>query len=229
MPDPLEARLELLERKLRCRERFLRYREERAGQKCKLSLSSGPFYIEGWLCTDIVPREENNIFYCDMRHDFPFEDDCFDFIFCEHGIEHIEFEEAIICLSECRRVLKKKGVLRLTTPALDKWLNYYAVDSDIHDRATKFATDKWLKTAGDMKLYSKCLVFNNALRNWDHKILYDFTTLKQILLSLEFAGVRAEAIGQSRHQELRNLERHGLREPFKEYNEMEVMILEAEK
>lgn len=118
MPETLEARLELLERKLRCRERFLQYLEERRGQRCGLSLSSGAFYIEGWFCTDIAAREENNIFYCDMRHDFPFEDECFDFIFCEHGIEHIEFEEALLCLSECRRVLKNGGVLRLTTPAL---------------------------------------------------------------------------------------------------------------
>lgn len=231
MPGNLEGRLALLEKKLRCRERFLAYAEEKRArhQKCKLILCAGTFYIEDWFCTDLVPREERNIHYCDMTEDFPFENESFDFIYCEHGIEHIEFEEALFCLSECRRVLKKGGALRLTTPSLEKWVDYYTHDCEPHDRATDFATRTWLKSAHELGIHSKCLVFNNAMRNWRHKILYDFATLERILLHLEFAGVSRADIGESRYPDLRNLERHGLREPFKEYNEMEVMVVEAEK
>ena len=229
MPESLQAKAARLEMTRLSHEAFQNYAEQNRDGHLKLILTAGANYTEGWFCTDIVPDAERNIYYCDITRNFTFPPDTFDFVYCEHGIEHVEFEDGLNCFSECHRVLKKGGVLRIATPSLDRWINYYTVDSEEHRRTTGLATHVWLKNAAAMRLYSKCLVFNNAMRNWDHKILYDAKTLKMMLMMLQFTDIAAAEIGKSRHPELRNMERHDIEGVLKEYNAMELMVLEARK
>ncbi len=231
MSEQLQEKAARLEMMHATRKAFADYVERNRGGDIKLTLATGPHSIDGWFCTDIVPNAEKNIYYCDITQKFAFESESFDFIYCEHGIEHVTFESGLQCLSECYRVLKKGGVLRISTPSLEKWINYYLVDSEAHDRATMLATHIWLKNAKECQLFSKCLVFNNAMRNWGHTILYDFQTLERILLGLKFTEVVSAGIGESRHAALRDMERHcrDLNAVMKEYNAMEIMVLEAGK
>jgi len=46
----------------------------------------------------------------------PFKDETFDCVFASHIIEHIEKKELINLMNEIKRVLKKNGVIILTTP-----------------------------------------------------------------------------------------------------------------
>jgi len=50
----------------------------------------------------------------DMNHVFPVEDNSYDYISCIEGLEHLENQFGFI--RECRRVLKKGGILVLSTP-----------------------------------------------------------------------------------------------------------------
>lgn len=50
----------------------------------------------------------------DMNHPLPFEEDSFDGVICQEGIEHLENPAAFI--RECRRVIRDGGHLWLTTP-----------------------------------------------------------------------------------------------------------------
>ena len=229
MAESLALRQQLLERKLACREAFLRYKDEH--ETARLALAAGITHIEGWFCTDIKPTPENGIYYCDMTEKFPFEDESFDYIQCEHGIEHVSFEDGLICLSECYRVLKKGGVVRIATPSLDKWVAYYTREDDMHDRCTILATHLWLDTAKNLDFYSKCLVLNNAMRNWGHQVVYDYETMSRLLLALKFGQVCETEIGASAHPDLRGLERHEVSNGslLREYNAMEVMVVEAVK
>lgn len=52
----------------------------------------------------------------DASHTFPFDDEVFDAVFMGELIEHIFDTEKL--LRECHRVLKKKGILVITTPNL---------------------------------------------------------------------------------------------------------------
>lgn len=231
MSESLQAKAARLEMARLSHEAFQNYAEQNRGGQLKLILAAGGDYVDGWFCTDIIPDEGNTIHYCDITRNFTFPPDTFDFIYCEHGIEHVAFEDGLNCLSECWRVLKKGGVLRLATPSLDKWINYYTVESEEHRRMTGVATHVWLKTAASRRLYSKCLVFNNAMRNWDHKMLYDADTLGAMLTMLQFTDITTAEIGESGHPELRNMEHHGRNDvdPLQEYNKMELMVLEARK
>jgi len=229
MSQTLESRAQMLELQRICREEFIKYKESNRDGKTKLMLAAGSTPCDGWFCTDISPNHHNAIYYCDMTTRFCFDQESFDYIHCEHGIEHITFEDALKCLSECYRVLKKGGVLRIATPSLEKWVAYYTDTTTKYDSQTVQATFTWLDTARQCELYSKCLVFNNAVRNWGHKLIYDFETLHTILTGLKFEQVLSVAVGESEHHELVGMERHFRGTYLQEYNEMETMVLEARK
>jgi SAM-dependent methyltransferase len=57
-----------------------------------------------------------------LQHDatqpFPFADGSFDWIFCEHTIEHLKPLAALALLRELRRLIKPGGVVRMSTPDL---------------------------------------------------------------------------------------------------------------
>ena len=229
MSHTLESRAKILELQRICREEFIKYKELNREGKTRLMLAAGSTPYKGWFCTDISAKHHNNIYYCDMTANFCFDPESFDYIHCEHGIEHIVFEDALKCLSECYRVLKKGGVLRIATPSLEKWIAYYTDTTAKYDSHTVHATFAWLETARQCELYSKCLVFNNAMRNWGHKMIYDFETLHTILAGLKFEQVVQVALGESEHHELVDVERHLKGTYLHEYNTMELMVLEARK
>jgi predicted SAM-dependent methyltransferase len=61
----------------------------------------------------------------DIRKRLPLSDKSVDYIYCSHVLEHLEKWEAESILKECRRVLKKKGVLRVVLPDLEKVISRY--------------------------------------------------------------------------------------------------------
>jgi predicted SAM-dependent methyltransferase len=55
--------------------------------------------------------------FLDATTPFPFDCGTFDYIYCEHMIEHISWQKGQTMLRECHRVLKPRGVMRIATPA----------------------------------------------------------------------------------------------------------------
>jgi len=45
---------------------------------------------EGWLNTDLIPMTAD-VIYLDATRRFPFTHDVFDYVYCEHMIEHISY------------------------------------------------------------------------------------------------------------------------------------------
>tara|TARA_Y100000816_G_scaffold292513_1_gene288200 strand:+ start:1712 stop:2533 length:822 start_codon:yes stop_codon:yes gene_type:complete len=90
--------------------------------KINLNVGSGGYNIDGFRDLDYLSekydkeRAQTFIPY-DMRNDkIPFEDETVDNIYCSHVIEHIEEIHVKKFLEESSRVLKKDGVLRISTP-----------------------------------------------------------------------------------------------------------------
>src|SRR4029450_4609520 len=71
----------------------------------KLHLGASRNHLSGWLNADIYPLDAG-ILYLDVTIRFPFGDSSFDYIFFEHLIEHIDFQDGMVMLRECWRVLK---------------------------------------------------------------------------------------------------------------------------
>ena len=83
----------------------------------KLQIGSGHNLLAGWLNTTLYPFEPGTVFL-DASRPFPLPADSLDYVFSEHVIEHLEFDEAALMLSECFRTLKAGGRIRLATPDL---------------------------------------------------------------------------------------------------------------
>ena len=111
----------------------------------------------------------------DLTKKFPFESELYVGIFCEHTLEHLRFYDALNCLSESYRILKKGGCLRIVVPDLDLYLSNM-IDSTINDEFTsRFAT-----TAESI---------SSLTQSWGHKSTWNFEILKEFLIYTGFREI----------------------------------------
>lgn len=68
------------------------------------------------LNVDIGPRSSA---YVDVTRLLPFPDGSFDRIFCEGVLEHVNMNSGLQLVSECYRILRPSGIIRLMTPSLE--------------------------------------------------------------------------------------------------------------
>src|SRR5579863_8121614 len=88
----------------------------------KLQIGAGGAVYPDWLNTDIEPSQKE--VYLDATKHFPLPDASIHYIFGEHVIEHLSYEQGLAMLRECHRVLAPGGKIRLATPNL---LKYFAL------------------------------------------------------------------------------------------------------
>ncbi|HYU26139.1 MAG TPA: methyltransferase domain-containing protein [Thermoanaerobaculia bacterium] len=171
----------------------------------KLHLGCGPQALPGWVNID-NRRYPGVDKVRDVRKGLPYKD--VSFVFAEHFIEHLAYDEALKLMRESRRVLRDDGVLRLSTPNLDwVWVTHYRLE------------------APDDQQVAACFYLNRAFRGWGHQFLYNERTLAATLRDAGFANVKRVAYGESEHPELRGLERH---EKSTDYGELShILIVEA--
>lgn len=172
----------------------------------KLQIGAGPHQLAGWLCSDVDPQLEGAV-YLDAREKFPFEDGVFDYVYSEHMIEHIPWQDGLFMLRECRRILKPGGTLRLATPDLQVLADLYREDGGPErERYIRWITDTFLS---GVKAYKPAFVINNAFRRWGHQFLYDGDVLTLAMQEAGFVNVRRCVPGQSSHENLTGIESHG--------------------
>lgn len=212
-----------------CKFQCLRKREEiirsyLESTKCrKLHLGSGGHLLDGWLNSDILELEDGMIFV-DVRDRLPFDNSALDFIYSEHLLEHLEYNEGRDLLKECFRVLRRGGVLRISTPDLDFLMEFYGSDTQENKEYLKWASDVYWH----FSTYSKALVVNNYFRSWGHKCIYDIKLLKDTCERIGFKYVKKQDVGESDFADLKGIERHG--DVISErWNIKESLVIEARK
>ena len=90
----------------------------------KLHLGAAGAGLPGWLNTDLYPERWPTV-RLNATRPFPLPAGVFDYVFSEHMIEHLPLDGARCMLSECFRVLKPGGHLRLATPDLARVIGLY--------------------------------------------------------------------------------------------------------
>lgn len=154
----------------------------------RLHLGSGSVALPGWLNVDnqAYPGVDRVL---DVTQGLPFGG--VRFIFAEHFMEHLRYEDARVLLAECRRALRRGGVLRLSTPNLDwVWASHYrrVLSPELEALA--------------------CFGMNRAFRGWGHQFLWNEATLTAALQDAGFSRIVRRAYGESEHEELRGIEHH---------------------
>jgi len=159
----------------------------------KLHVGCGKIKLPGWLNIDVEPGSDLVI---DVRGGLPFGDNSIDFIYNEHFIEHLIYEEGEKVLREFWRCLKKGGVMRIATPDLDFLVRIYKKD---------FKNQDWFP-AGFEFVKTKGIAMNMAFRWWGHEYIYNEEELRNQLSKAGFQNIKRCELYKSDYSELSNLE-----------------------
>jgi predicted SAM-dependent methyltransferase len=152
----------------------------------KLQIGADVCALPGWLNTDLYPQKTRCV-TLDPTRRFPFPDSSFDYVFSEHQIEHVGYEEGVAMLKECYRILRSGGKIRIATPCLDRLVGLSDATSDLQHRYMRAVTNGRYPSAPHA---NRCFAINGAFMHWGHKFLYDSNTLRLTLEQVGFTDVR---------------------------------------
>jgi predicted SAM-dependent methyltransferase len=173
----------------------------------QLHLGCGPITLEDWINIDNQPYAGID-FRWDLARGIPFRDARY--IFAEHFIEHLSYQQGSDFTRGCRDALRDDGILRLSTPNLD-WVWFVS-----------YHPQHW---TNDDEALRDCFVLNRGFRGWGHQFLYNLQTLTALLQNSGFKAVRAFRYGESDTHALTGLERH---EQYPDSPELpHVLVIEA--
>ncbi|HWS48695.1 MAG TPA: methyltransferase domain-containing protein [Candidatus Methanoperedens sp.] len=186
----------------------------------KINLGSGPASASGWInydwgllpfmgkfkLTSLLVRlsildkaydwKWPKIELVDLRHEFPNEDKSVDYIYCSHVLEHFEKDEAINILKEARRVLKKKGVIRIVLPDLSKMIKYYKSSESFNREYFGFDKDLYVGFVGKLKR-----IFIRG-----HQWMYDVRSAKELMNLAGFGEVKLCSFRKGNLPDLKTLD-----------------------
>ncbi len=102
----------------------------------------------GWINADHSPSAKD-VIKINLLRTFPYPDNTFDVVYHSQFIEHMPYEKALVFMSECHRILKPNGVLRVVTPdlhnqAVEYLHNLQAVLESPNDEGVKLRYD-WIR------------------------------------------------------------------------------------
>lgn len=144
----------------------------------RLHLGCGKRYIPGFLHIDLDDHPHID-FQRDISDLSIFSDNSVDLIYCCHSLEYFDRLSVIDVLGEWYRVLKEGGVLRIAVPDFEAIVQVYLKYGNINHEGILGP------------LYGRIAVHTeNGDECFYHKTAYDFKSLKEILESIGFTGVR---------------------------------------
>lgn len=190
----------------------------------KLHIGCGDNVLDGWLNVDLYPLSQH-IVHLDATTPFPIGDEAFEYIFSEHMIEHISYPQGQAMLSECHRILKNEGKIRVSTPDLAFLIGLYQDEkSDLQKRYIEWVADRIARVA---PCDADTFVINHYVRAWGHQFIYDEKTLRQSLEKAGFSNVRSWKLNESEDEVFRDLENENRMPPG--FLRLETMTVEGTK
>ena len=187
----------------------------------KLNIGSQGNNLEGWLNTDLWASPAG-VAFLDATKPFPFPDQSFDYVYSEHMIEHITYDQGCFMIKESYRVLKNGGKIRIATPSLDKFKTFTGDE----DMVRNYFDQHVKKTYGNPVTCTNDFILNYIFYNFYHKFIYGHDSIKQLLSTCHFKDIAFFSPGKSNDPNLKGLERHQVC-LGEEFNNLETMVVEA--
>jgi predicted SAM-dependent methyltransferase len=170
----------------------------RGARDLRVNIGCGPNALAGWINLDAARGERIDVVW-DLRRGLPFADESCAAVFGEHVIEHVPRESAEALLGECRRALRRGGVLRLSTPDAGRYLRSYAGDGEFL-RHPAFAGP--VETPLDR--------INQMMReSGQHLWCYDAESLLLLLRKAGFSQAVEQQFGESLDPSMRGIDSEG--------------------
>lgn len=140
----------------------------------------------------------------DITQRLKFDDDTVDVIFTEHVLEHLDLCDAVRFLTECHRILRPGGFVRIVCPILEKMLCSNLDDRDgrtytatsLH---TSFQREAALLTElglGGLDASPRLFLLNSLFRLHGHKFIWSSELLRATLSALGYGYAIEWEIGQ---------------------------------
>jgi predicted SAM-dependent methyltransferase len=187
----------------------------------KLQIGGGLRLLDGWLNADI--ELWHGVYYLDAARPFPLPDAAFRYVFCEHMIEHVDFDAAASMLAECRRVLLPGGRVRIATPDLASLVAVLnGCESELPQRYQDFFRQHFIPPGQPA---TGAALANAFFRSWGHRFIYDEETLRALLEAAGFEQVVRRRAGESDDPTLQGLENEARYPPG--LLDFESIVLEA--
>jgi len=114
----------------------------------------------------------------DIRCPLPFKTKSTRFIFAEHVIEHLQYDEAAHFIRECYRIMKLGGAIRIITPDLNRFVRAYIEDNK---HFFNLVSPTIPDPVGGLNLMFR--------QGGTHQYIYDFNAMNKILLQNGFTKV----------------------------------------
>jgi predicted SAM-dependent methyltransferase len=189
----------------------------------KLHLGCGNYVLEGWLNSDLIPKSAG-VMHLDATKPFPIDNNTFDYVFSQHMIEHVSYEEGYSMLRESYRILKEDGRIRISTPDIRFLIDLYRDDlSSLQRRYVEWSISRHIRHA---PYNDRIFVVNNYFRDWGHKFIYDEESLRRSLEKAGFMRVVKCHLHESDESALRELEGQNSHD---EFLKLETITLEGTK
>lgn len=190
----------------------------------RLQIGSGSNRHEGWLNTDIEQGE--GLAYLDATKPFPLDSGSFHYVFSEHVIVHLTYEQGTHMLAESYRILAPGGKVRVTTPNLLRFVGLFQEQKS--DEMERYIAGKLAWHGWPPHPTTEATILNLQLSSFGHKFVYDPGTLAAAMTHAGFESIQEFSVGESNDPNLRSLER---RQDYANayVNEYETMILQAVK
>jgi len=122
-----------------------------------------------------------------MRYGLPFHSGSVKFIYSCHFFEHLYIEELESLLIECKRVLRPDGGMRMAMPNLHSAVQMYCRK----DTAWFNGFPREFHTLGGR-------LFNEMLCGGQHRIIFDFEFLEELLANAGFQSIYEVKRGESK-------------------------------
>jgi predicted SAM-dependent methyltransferase len=133
----------------------------------------------------------------DLRDPLPFLDNSVDLIYTIHTMEHLAFPDLLNCLSECNRVLKQEGIIRIVVPCFDCMISDYLSNKSVDGRPWEIDSNLPLDDHIDF--------FIARVMYHDHKYLHNFETLSKVLSKTGFSSISKCGPGETRQFSLQKI------------------------
>jgi predicted SAM-dependent methyltransferase len=164
---------------------------------CYLDLGCGPNISPDFCNLDYNWHPGVDICW-DVTHGLPFPNGYIGGIFTEHMLEHITFDNALGLLTECHRILRVGGALRIVVPDGELYLSEYAKHVAGSAALIPYTEDD----ARSFAFVTPIISVNRIFRYHGHEFIWDYETLRFALLRAGFTNVKKCAFGEGADQKL---------------------------
>lgn len=155
-----------------------------------LNVGCGPNIAKGFVNIDYNWRPGVDLVW-DITRPLPFPTGEVGGIYSEHCLEHLTLDGGKAFLAECARLLMPGASLRLIVPDLEMYARAYVEGLD--GRSPVLPNEHYVNSTG---VNRPVALINELFFGPDHRFIYDFATLRELLSQLGFSEITRCSINQ---------------------------------